>query len=184
MTVEFPGYSFMGVPLPVRQFNGCVSTKVASTLMKQTLKEPLKPIQNFAECALSETILKPVDNGIRDIKNAIADVVDIGKNPGKAAGDPLGLFKKGISTVSSTLHKGLAGTYLMLPNFDSIECFQAKTMGVQPQKEIVDINWIIGGLTDMKFLNGERVEPTPFLGEFSRKMGRKKCDDHDEICKV
>lgn len=162
MTIEYPGFA--------RQFNACIDMKTARNLAKQLGNVPVKPIENFANCALSEVIMKPIDHNIRDIKNNIADIVTAVKKPE----DVVGNIRTAATDISEVLHKGVAGSYLLFDPYDygdALTCFQAKTNGVP--FETVGFSELGEGIVSMKFIGGQKIEPTPF----SKKLER--CNDHD-----
>lgn len=157
-TIELPWNFF-------RDYNVCLSTKTMRNLANQLVTNPRKPLMNFGECALSETILKPIDHAVRDLKNAGADTIALATGK-KRMGNIATVVQSSANTIIGSLQKGLAGTYLIYPHPDTWTCFQAKTDGVD--YDTVTVPEFIEGLTSIKFLGGERIEPAPFAMKGNR----------------
>lgn len=159
MTIEFPGFN--------RQFNACIDMKTARNLANQIVTEPVKPLINFAECALSESILKPVDHVVRDVKNGFADLIRAIINPAQLVPN----IRNGAQNVIDAVQKGFAGSYLITPSPDSLVCFQAKTNDVD--YKTVNVNDVFQGLMSLEWITGGGIKPTPF----------SRNDDRD-VCRV
>lgn len=159
-TVELPWNFF-------RDFNVCLSSGTVKNLANQLATDPKVPLMNFGECALSETILKPIDHAVRDLKNAGADVMAVVTGKRNLA-NVSAVVMASANTIVGALQKGLAGTYLIYPNPDTWICFQAKTDGTD--YKTVTINKFLEGLGNLDFVKGDRIESTEFASRDERHV--------------
>jgi hypothetical protein len=148
-----------------RAFDACLEAKTAERVIQKMTTKPLEPMLSFVDCALSENVLKPIDHGVVDIKNAIATGIKAGLN----LGDVLGNVKNGAQMVVDSLEKGVAGSYVITPNPDTFSCFQSRMNDVE--YNTVGIDRILKDIVDMQFIGGKKIESTPF----SRKPARRTC---------
>ena len=171
MMVELPGIA--------RQYNICLDSRTAKNVVKQISADPMVPLKNFGDCLLSEAVLKPIDHGIRDVKNAVADLIYFGSKPADFTVN----LQNAFSNISKFIHKGLSGEYFALEPrdlADATTCFQIKTNN-DPDMEykVVDIPHFMESIVSTEFLSGKRMKPAPF----ARRPQRSRCSDHD-MCRI
>lgn len=155
MLIEFPGIA--------REFGLCIDSKTARNVGKQLLTDPIKPFVNALDCGFSESLLKPIDHFVRDVKNGVADVTRL-------------RLKESFQNFVDAVQKVFAGTYRIHLSPDAITCFQAKTNDVPYYT--TGVMELASDLLDLKWLGGERMARTPFTepNQFARKAPRKTCD--------
>lgn len=140
-----------------RWFDACIEAETAKKVIESMAKNPMEPIAKFAECAISEDLIKPIDNVIVDIKDAIANVVSSVGN----VGDIQKVAMNTIQMVTDGLENFLAGSYTINPlNLDTISCFQNKMSGLEYKTTGFDT--IVKNLTDIGFITGQKIrKPEP-----------------------
>jgi len=172
MMIEMPGIA--------RKYTVCLDSRTAKNVVQQIAQDPMKPVTNFANCLLSEEILKPLDHGIRDAKNIVADLVYLSQKPS----DYTKNLQNAFNNISKIVHKGLAGEYFMLDPkalVDTKNCFQIKTNNdTGLDYKIVDVPHFLESIVSTEFIAGKKMQSAPF----ARKAQRNRCNEHDDMCKI
>lgn len=132
-----------------RWFDACIEGQTAQKVIAAVTKNPLDPITKFAECAVSEDLLKPLDSLIVDTKNSIGTAIgSLG-----TITDVVGTVRNGVQNMLDGINRFGAGSYTINPlAADTLTCFQYKMN--DKKYPVVGFNEIMGDLASVDFITG------------------------------